>query len=91
MARQRKIVRYVTDGTYSVAESRAALESQGVLLDLSSGDVKFVPDDPTFPTTLFKADGAIEMRLEPAGEMRLEEYVRQLSKWLGAALQPMGE
>ena len=87
MGQQQRTIRYISDGTYSVEESRAILSTQGEVVSQSSGDTKFVPDDPSFPTTFFRTDGVIEMALDPSGEVRLDRYVKQLSKWLRVRLQ----
>jgi hypothetical protein len=87
MATKAKTLRYVSDGTYSVKDSRPALERHGELVSTPAGDTKFVPDDPTFPTTVFRRDGIVEFYLDDPQEARVEEYVALLSRWLKAGLQ----
>ena len=67
-------VRYVTDGTYSIEQSRRRLESEGVLTPSEDGAWQYVSDDPTFPTVYFLPTGVIEMHGHGLGEreQRLE-------------------
>ena len=83
--------RYITDGTFSMDDVRPRLSSAGEVLDQPSGDVRFVPDDPSFPTTVFRQDGIIELATGGPGEVRLAAYLDQLASWLGVSLQPVGE
>ena len=89
MTTQTKTLYYVTDGTYSVESSWAVLAHNGELAPQASGDTKYVPDDPTFPTTVFRGDGVIELQIEASNGVRLDEYVRELSAWLKVGLQEM--
>jgi len=82
---------YITDGTFSVEDSRGTLERQGDLMILPGGDAKFVPDDPTFPATVFRRDGVIELRVGRQGQLRLDEYLKSLARWLRVNLQQKQE
>lgn len=82
-----KTLRYVTDGTYVLAEVRAKLEGLGVVYEQEPGRVRFVPDDPSFPNTVLYEDGLIELDVESASDPRLEQYLAELSRWLGLGLQ----
>jgi hypothetical protein len=79
-----EIVTYLPDGSFSLDDVRRRLEPHGVTLDLPlpAGGVRFVPDDPTFPTTIFTTTRRIEFHLQKAESPRLEEYLKNLSAWL---------
>jgi len=81
-----KAFRYITDGTFSMDDVRPRLSSAGELLGQPSGDVRFVPDDPSFPATVFRHDGTIEIKPGASGDARLARYVDQLASWLGVSL-----
>jgi len=91
MHTQAKTLYYVSDGTFSVEVCRPALERNGELLVLATGEAKFVPDDPTFPTTVFRRDGVIELHVEDPKDTRLGEYIKSLSGWLKVGLQEKEE
>lgn len=80
-------LRYVTDGTYILSEVCAKLEGLGVVYEQEPGRVRFVPDDPSFPNTVLCEGGLIELQVESASDPRLEQYITELSRWLGLALQ----
>ena len=77
-----QIVTYLPDGSFSLDDVRRRLDPHGVTLDLPDGEIRFVPDDPTFPTTVFTRTRRIELHLESAESPRLEEYIKELSAWL---------
>jgi len=78
--------RYITDGTFSMDDVRPRLSSTGELLNQPSGDVRFVPDDPSFPTTVFRQDGIIEFQAGTSGDAGVAAYLDQLASWLGVSL-----
>ena len=80
-------LRYVTDGTYILSEVRAKLEGLGVVYEQEPGRVRFVPDDPSFPNTVLCEGGLIELQVNEASDPRLEQYIAELSGWLGLGLQ----
>ena len=80
-------LRYVTDGTYVLSEVRAKLEGLGVVYEQEPGRVRFVPDDPSFPNTVLCEGGLIELQVESVSDPRLEQYITELSRWLGLGLQ----
>lgn len=84
---RRNAIRYISDGTYSVDEVRGVLADNGELVGRGPGETRFVPDDSRFPTTIFRADGIVELLAQSPDETSLEEYVQQLSDWLGVPLQ----
>ncbi len=77
-----EIVTYLPNGSFSLDDVRRRLEPHGVTLDLPEGEIRFVPDDPTFPTTIFTKTRRIELRLESAEGPRIEEFIKELSGWL---------
>jgi hypothetical protein len=81
------VIRFITDGTFSVEEKRPVLSRHGELVAEGEGGTRFVPDDPGFPATLFRPDGIIEMAFDASTELRLEAYVDTLAGWLGVSLQ----
>lgn len=87
MSRQQNILRLVTDGTVSLTDVRRTLATHGELVGGDAGPVRFVPDDPSFPTTVFQGDGLIELDLTSAADLRLEKYLAELSSWLTVGLQ----
>ena len=89
MAKASKTVRYISDGTFSLDELHDELEAHGAMVGQDDGAVKFVPDDPTFPTTLFGRDGVIEMLVKAGSETRLDLYIEELGRWLSVKLQPV--
>jgi len=91
MAQRTKAIRYVTDGTFSIDDVRRTLAGAGELVQQPSGEARFVPDDLSFPTTIFRCDGLIEVHVGPGAEDRLETYVAKLGSWLGVSLQRTGE
>lgn len=66
---------------------RETLTGAGALVEQPSGEARFVPDDPSFPTTIFRADGRIELQVDSADETRLDRYLGALTSWLGVSLQ----
>jgi len=82
----KKAFRYITDGTFSLEDVRGTLSSAGELVDRPSGDTTFVPDDPSFPTTVFRQDGTIELEAGASGEVRLATYLDRLASWLGVSV-----
>ena len=91
MGRKASTARYITDGTFSLEEARSALSDAGVYLEGPSGEAKFVPDDPSFPTTFLLPDGTVEVELDSVDAKALEDYLGRLSSWLGVPLQRIGE
>jgi hypothetical protein len=89
MAAATQSIRYISDGTFSVLQARSTLDAHGVVVRMPSGETKYVPDDPTYPTTIFRLDGQIEFLLESSEELRKDEYAKDLSEWLGVKLQPV--
>jgi len=90
MAEQEDILRLMTDGTLSVDDVRRRLAAHGELVGGDAGrPLRFVPDDPTFPTTVFLGDSLVELALKTASDIRLEKYLKDLSSWLGVGLQPV--
>jgi hypothetical protein len=77
-----EIVTYLPDGAFSLDDVRRRLDPHGVTLDLSDGELRFVPDDPTFPTTVFTSTRRIQLHLDSAESPRLDEYIKELSTWL---------
>lgn len=77
--------RYISDGTYSLDDRRETLAAAGTLVGGPDGTTRFVPDDPSFPTTVFRPGGIIEVCLSPADDV--DAYIARLSAWLGVALQ----
>ena len=84
-----KTRRYVTDGTYTLADVRAKLQPLGVVYEQEPGRVRFVPDDPSFPNTVLHADGLIELTVDSETDARLAKYLEDLSGWLGLHLQEL--
>ncbi|MBN2583507.1 MAG: hypothetical protein JXL80_10595 [Planctomycetes bacterium] len=82
-------VRYVTDGTYDLSTVARKLESRGVVYEQEPGRLRLVPDDPTYPETFLGSDGVVEIRLDPSAEQRVEEFLKDLSSWLGLGLTPV--
>jgi hypothetical protein len=89
MAEQEDILRLMTDGTLGVDDVRRRLTAHGELVGGDGSPLRFVPDDPTFPTTVFQGDSLVELSLKTASDLRLEKYLKDLSSWLGVALQPV--
>ena len=81
-----KTTRYITDGTFSLDDVRDTLSSAGELVDRPSGDTTFVPDDPSFPTTVFRQDGTIEFEPGASGDVRVATYLDRLASWLGVSI-----
>lgn len=81
------VIRFITDGTFSVNEKRPTLSRHGELVAEGEGGTRFVPDNPSFPATLFRPDGIIELAIDASPELRLEAYVDTLAGWLGVSLQ----
>lgn len=90
MSTQQNILRLVTDGTVTLADVREKLAMHGELVGGDSGPARFVPDDPSFPTTILQSDDLIELDLGSATDIRLEKYLEELSSWLGVGLQRIG-
>ena len=82
-------VRYVVDGAYNLAEVARRLEPHGVVYEPEPGRLRLVPDDPTYPETFLGSDGVVEMRLDPSAGQRVDEFVGDLSSWLGLDLTPV--
>lgn len=87
MSARKSTIRYVPDGMFNVGDLRARLSGHGALVSADEGRVKFVPDDPGYPTTVFDPDGIIEMDVPGPEAVRLEEYAEALGEWLGTDLQ----
>ena len=91
MPREPATARYIADGTFSLEETGETLSHAGVYLEGPSGEAKFVPDDPSFPTTFLLPDGTVEVEVDSVDPKALAEYVERLSSWLGVALQRIGK
>jgi hypothetical protein len=75
-------ITYLPDGSFSLDDVRRRLDPHGVTLDLPTGEIRFVPDDPTFPTTLFLPTGRLQVQLDGGESPRLDQYIKELSAWL---------
>lgn len=82
-------VRYMVDGAYDLEEVARRLEPHGVVYEQEPGRLRLVPDDPTYPETFLGSDGVVELRLDVSAEQRVEEFVGDLSAWLGLELRPV--
>ncbi len=91
MPREPATARYIADGTFSLEEAKEALSGAGVYVERPSGEAKFVPDDPSFPTTFLLPDGTVEVEPDSVDPKALAEYVERLSSWLGVPLQRVGK
>ena len=87
MKESAQTIGFVSDGTFSLAEAQRVLDARGVVAEESAGGLRFVPDDPSFPTTTLHPGGRIDVHPETADDLRLDEYVKQLGAWLHVTLQ----